>query len=110
MARCVRREVRDSGDEGFEAEKVEICRDDVRGGGGRILGNVLADLSSLSGRGAAIGAEIVCESGIGGGNSVGLSRSGLVRALDLKEARRSSGGLGDMGTFHRLASSGRSSS
>lgn len=107
MARCVRKKVRDLGDDGFEAENVAACREDVRGGGGRSLGNVLAD---FMGRGAVTGAETVWESGNGGGIRGGLSRSGLVRALDLKDARRSSGGRGDIGTFHRLASSGKSSS
>jgi hypothetical protein len=50
------------------------------------------------------GAETECESGSGRGPR--LARSGL----PLLEDARSVGGLGDIGTFHKLASSGRSSS
>ena len=107
MARTSRRDFRDFGEAGFEAEKVAALKEEVRGGGGLVLGN---DLDQESCRGGALGAEIVCVSGIGGGISAGLSRSGLPRALDLTDPARSDGRRGDIGTFHKLASSGNSSS
>lgn len=109
FARCSRREVRVLGEDGFEAENIGAPKDDVRGGGGGglVLGK---DLDQDSGLEGALSAETVCERGIGGGIEVGLSRSGLPRALDLRELFRSDGGRGDIGTFQRLASSGSSSS
>ena len=107
MARISRREFRVLGEDGFDAEKVDAFKDDVRGGGGLVLGNDLDQESNLVG---ALGAEIVCDRGIGGGKWVGLSRSGLPRALDLTEPARSDGTRGDIGTFHKLVSSGNSSS
>lgn len=56
------------------------------------------------GESGVCGAETECESGSGRGPR--LERSGL----PLLEDALSVGGLGDIGTFHRLASSGRSSS
>lgn len=108
FARWSRREVRVFGEDGFEAENIDAPKDDVRGGGGRVRGKGLDEDSGLGG---ALGAEIVCERGIGGGGiEMGLSRSGLPRALDRRELLRSDGGRGDIGTFQRLASSGSSSS
>jgi hypothetical protein len=107
FARWSRREVRVFGEDGFEAENTGAPKDDVRGGGGLVLGKGLDQDSGLEG---ALSAEIVCERGIGGGIEVGLSRSGLPCALDLRETLRSDGGRGDIGTFQRLASSGSSSS
>ena len=107
FARWSRREVRVRGEDGFEAENIGAPKDDVRGGGGLVLGK---DLDQDSGFEGAVSAETVCERGIGGGIEVGLSRSGLPRALDLRELFRSDGGRGDIGTFQRLASSGSSSS
>jgi hypothetical protein len=107
LARISRREFRVLGEEGFEADKVAALNEEVRGGGGLFLGS---DLDQDSSRGSALGAELACERGIGGGMTVGLSRSGLPRALDLTEPIRSDGRPGDIGTFHRLASSGSSSS
>jgi hypothetical protein len=105
LARWSRREFRVFGEDGFEAENVDAFKDDVRGGGSLVLGK---DLDQGSGFGGALGAETVCERGIGGGIKVRLSRSGLPRALDLREPLRSDGGRGDIGTFQRLASSGSS--
>jgi hypothetical protein len=107
FARWSRRAVRVLGEDGLEAENIGAPKDDVRGGGGLVLGR---DLDQDSGLEGALSAEIVCERGIGGGIEVGLSRSGLPRALDLRELFRSEGRRGDMGTFQRLASSGSSSS
>lgn len=56
------------------------------------------------GESGVCGAETECESGSGRGPR--LERSGL----PFLEDALSVGGLGDMGTFHKLASSGRSSS
>jgi hypothetical protein len=107
FARWFRREVRILGEDGFEAENIGAPKDDVRGGGSLVLGK---DLDQDSGLEGALSAETVCERGIGGGIEVGLSRSGLPRALDLRELFRSDGGRGDIGTFQRLASSGSASS
>jgi hypothetical protein len=95
------------GEGGFDAEKVDAVNDEVRGGSGLARGN---DLDQGSEGGGALGAEIECDKGMGGGIRVGLSRPGLPRALDLTEPEHSDGGRGDNGTFHRLASSGSSSS
>jgi hypothetical protein len=107
LARWSRRDVRVFGEDGFEAENIDAPKDDVRGGGRLVLGKGLDQDSGLEG---ALGAETVCERGIGGGIEAGLSRSGLPRALDLKEPLCSDSRRGDIGTFQRLVSSGSSSS
>ena len=68
FARWSRREVRVFGEDGFEAENTGAPKDDVRGGGGLVLGK---DLDQGSGLEGALSAEIVCERGIGGGIEVG---------------------------------------
>jgi hypothetical protein len=95
--------LRELGSEGLFPAFTEVFSEELLGGGGRIL-----DIVRVTGDlwGSVSGAVIACERGMGLGP---LSRSGLPRWLDLGEIR-SSGGRGDMGTFQRLASSGRSSS
>jgi hypothetical protein len=56
FARWSRREVRVFGEDGFETENVDALKDDVRGGGGLVLGKVFDQDSDLGG---ALRAEIV---------------------------------------------------
>lgn len=56
FARWSRREVLVRGEGGLDAEKVDALSDDVRGGGGLVLGN---DLDQDSDREGKLGAEIV---------------------------------------------------
>lgn len=56
LARCSRREFRVFGEDGFEVENVDALKDDVRGGGGLVLGKGLDQDSEFEG---ALGVETV---------------------------------------------------
>jgi hypothetical protein len=56
FARWSRREFRVFGEDGLEAEKVDALKDDVRGGGGLVLGKDLDQGSEFEG---ALGARTV---------------------------------------------------